>query len=78
MKKQNKIRLMSILISVCLSLTGCNSQSSKFCDDENYSEDAIEETIEPSEIMPEATEEPSYIESYYLSQLNSINPKFNH
>ena len=78
MKKQNKIRLMSILISVCLSLTGCNSQSSKFCGDENYSEDAIEETIEPSEIMPEETEEPSSIESYYLSQLNSINPKFNH
>lgn len=77
MNKKNKIRLMSILISFCLSLTGCNSQHSNFSGDQK-SEYAIEEQIEPSEILPEATREPSITESYYLELLNSINPKFNH
>lgn len=76
MKKQNKIRLMSILISLGLSLTGCNSQYNSFNNDTQN--EPIEETIEPSEIMPEATEKPSTVESYYLEQLNSINPSFNY
>lgn len=76
MKKQNKVRLTSILISLCLSLTGCNSKESII--NSKYQNETLEETVESSEIMPESTEEPSTIKSIYLEQLNSINPEFNY